>query len=83
MLQRALLRLIRGYQKRGGSRRFFNLECNFEPSCSQYTYEAIEHLGVWRGVKVGLARIRRCNDPDCVHKMQDPFQVDHVDKAQP
>ncbi|MAD53400.1 MAG: alpha-hemolysin, partial [Idiomarinaceae bacterium] len=26
----------------------------------------------WHGIKLGVARMRRCNDPDCVHKKHDP-----------
>ncbi|MBI2064023.1 MAG: membrane protein insertion efficiency factor YidD [Candidatus Yanofskybacteria bacterium] len=37
------------------------LRCRFYPSCSQYTYEAIERYGIAKGVLKGLARILRCN----------------------
>lgn len=35
--------------------------CRFRPSCSQYTYEAIERYGVVRGLSLGTWRILRCN----------------------
>ncbi|AAV82913.1 membrane protein insertion efficiency factor YidD [Idiomarina loihiensis] len=72
MVKRLILASIRWYQRRGGSRHFFNTECNFEPSCSQYTYQAISQYGSWRGIKLGVARMKRCNDPDCVNKKHDP-----------
>ncbi|WP_417683225.1 membrane protein insertion efficiency factor YidD [Pseudidiomarina aquimaris] len=72
MLKTSVLGAIRWYQRRGGSRRFFNLDCNFEPSCSEYTAQAIERHGLGQGLKLGLQRIRRCNDPDCVAKHHDP-----------
>ncbi len=35
--------------------------CRFHPTCSQYTYEAIEKYGVIKGGAMGLWRIMRCN----------------------
>jgi uncharacterized protein len=35
--------------------------CRFEPSCSRYTYQAIERYGFFRGSWLGFKRILRCN----------------------
>ncbi len=35
--------------------------CRFEPTCSAYTYHAIEKYGVLIGFRKGLARILRCH----------------------
>ncbi|MEI6222241.1 MAG: membrane protein insertion efficiency factor YidD [bacterium] len=37
------------------------LFCKFEPTCSQYTYEAIDKYGIVKGVFMGAWRILRCN----------------------
>ena len=35
--------------------------CRFEPSCSHYTYEAIDKYGLLKGSWMGFKRILRCN----------------------
>ncbi|GAB4556077.1 MAG: membrane protein insertion efficiency factor YidD [Anaerolineae bacterium] len=34
--------------------------CRFYPSCSMYTYQAIEKYGVFKGSWLGFKRILRC-----------------------
>ncbi len=34
--------------------------CRFTPSCSEYTAQAIEKYGVFRGAIMGIRRISRC-----------------------
>jgi putative membrane protein insertion efficiency factor len=55
---RAGMRTIRGYQAvTAGS----TPRCRFEPSCSEYTREAIELHGFGRGVWMGIRRVGRCH----------------------
>jgi uncharacterized protein len=51
--------LIRGYQL--SLSMLVGRQCRHWPSCSNYTDEAIQRFGLWRGGWVGIARICRCN----------------------
>lgn len=35
--------------------------CRFFPTCSQYSYQAIEKYGIIKGVFLAFGRILRCN----------------------
>jgi len=35
--------------------------CRFTPTCSRYTYQAVEKYGALRGLWLGLKRIIRCH----------------------
>ncbi len=55
---RPALALIRLYQGLVSPR--LGSVCRFQPSCSHYTYEAIERHGLLRGGWFGLRRFLRC-----------------------
>lgn len=67
MLKKLVLRSIRFYQK------WLSLDqgvlnpnkirvvCIYEPTCSEYTYQAIDRYGLLKGSALGMYRILRCN----------------------
>ncbi|HLC95109.1 MAG TPA: membrane protein insertion efficiency factor YidD [Patescibacteria group bacterium] len=67
MLRKYILLLIRLYQKtlsfeHGLIGKIFGERfCRFYPTCSAYTYAAIEKYGIIRGGIKGLKRILRCH----------------------
>ena len=40
---------------------FFPPCCRFQPTCSQYAYEAIERYGFVKGMYLALKRILKCH----------------------
>lgn len=59
MFKRLALLLIRLYQRTLS--RVLPPSCRFTPSCSVYTYEAIEKYGFIKGGWLGAKRISRCH----------------------
>jgi len=51
--------LIRAYQRTLSP--LLGPRCRFYPSCSQYTFEAVEVHGVAYGLWLGLRRLARCH----------------------
>lgn len=35
--------------------------CRFQPTCSEYSYEAVEKYGILKGGRLAIWRILRCN----------------------
>ena len=53
-----ILKLIKFYQLFISPN--LGLNCRFYPSCSNYTFQAIEKYGVIKGCALGLKRILKC-----------------------
>jgi putative membrane protein insertion efficiency factor len=53
------LLLIKGYQTALSP--VLGTHCRFHPTCSSYTYEAIEKHGLFRGTVLGIRRLLRCH----------------------
>lgn len=66
-MKRILLKAIKLYQKTLSrdtgwlSYVYSERICRFHPTCSQYTYEAIEKFGVVKGAWLGFKRVLRCH----------------------
>ena len=58
-MRRIILVLIKGYKTILSP--MLGRNCRFYPTCSDYTYQAIEKFGVGRGLYLGLRRILKCH----------------------
>ncbi len=67
-MKRLILKLIRLYQKTNLFRSellkqlyLSDASCRFSPTCSVYTYQAVEKYGSIKGIYIGMLRIIRCH----------------------
>ncbi|RMF33655.1 MAG: membrane protein insertion efficiency factor YidD [Chloroflexi bacterium] len=58
-MKRVALFFIRLYQRTIS--RLLPPTCRFYPSCSEYTYQAIDKYGLLKGGWLGVKRISRCH----------------------
>ncbi|MBE5820022.1 MAG: membrane protein insertion efficiency factor YidD [Clostridiales bacterium] len=61
-MKKIFISIIKWYQKNISL--FFEskgIKCKFEPSCSEYSRQAIEKYGALKGIVLSLKRILRCN----------------------
>jgi hypothetical protein len=40
---------------------FMGVNCKYNPTCSEYTMQAIQKYGILKGCFLGMKRILRCN----------------------
>ena len=59
VVARLFVLLIRGYQVTLSP--LLPSACRYQPTCSQYTLEAVERHGAFRGAWLGSKRIARCH----------------------
>lgn len=59
MIKKLFIGLITFYQK--GISPFLGAHCRYQPTCSQYTLEAIQRYGAAKGAWMGIKRISRCH----------------------
>ncbi|MEI6039942.1 MAG: membrane protein insertion efficiency factor YidD [Candidatus Berkelbacteria bacterium] len=66
-MKKLALKLIRLYQKTlsydHGPLKVYHPGgfCRYQPTCSEYTYQAIDKYGIIKGSWLGVKRICRCN----------------------
>jgi len=58
-MKKILLLLIRVYKMTLSP--LLGRHCRFLPTCSEYTYEAVERFGAGKGAYLGLRRILKCH----------------------
>ena len=59
MARKTALKAIGFYQRKISP--LFGPRCRYYPTCSQYTFDAIERYGVFIGGVLGTLRLLRCN----------------------
>lgn len=78
IIKKIILTLITIYQASLSA--LIGQQCRFEPSCSQYTKEAITKFGILNGIKLGLYRICRCH-PWCAGGYDPVLEQDQPNDA--
>lgn len=58
-MKKIALKLIKFYQ--ATISQVTPASCRFQPTCSQYMFDAIEKYGLFHGIFLGIKRITRCN----------------------
>lgn len=59
MIKKMALKMVRFYQRIVSP--ILPKSCRFYPTCSEYTYQAIEKYGAAKGIYLGIKRILKCH----------------------
>ena len=62
MIKRFFIGLVKGYQYLISP--LLGQNCRYTPTCSQYSIQAIEKYGIFKGIWLSMKRILRCR-PGC------------------
>ena len=62
LLKYVLIFIVKMYQKIAPIS--IREKCRFEPSCSNYMLQCLEKYGLFKGLKKGINRLKRCNIND-------------------
>ena len=61
-MKQAVLLILRAYKRFVSP--LLPRVCRFEPTCSEYLYQAVDKKGVVKGIALGVRRLLRCH-PFC------------------
>ncbi len=57
---RLYVAVVRGYQALGRPLVKGYVQCRYHPCCSEYSIEAVERYGIWKGLRLTISRLCRC-----------------------
>lgn len=61
-MKNIIIFIINGYQKHISSwLENRGIKCKYYPTCSEYTKQAIQKYGAFKGICIGAVRIIKCN----------------------
>lgn len=71
LISKYAILIIDKYQSKYKRTILGNIECNFYPTCSEYTKICISRFGLINGIILGYKRIKRCSNKYLVNRITD------------